>query len=80
MVSFYYQDYRLLIYYTCFIYFIIIFFQFHTNVMGLFYPGEGVTMFGGNRRSGREEVDSVRSFRFLSSRSVKIETKKQLRL
>ena len=48
--------------------------------MGSFYSGEGVTMFGGNRRSGREEIDSVRSFCFLSSRSVKIETKKRLRM
>ena len=50
VVNFYYQSYELLTFYTC----SNIFSQFHTNVTALFYSAEGVTIFEGNRRSGRE--------------------------
>ena len=49
VVSFYYQGYRLLIFYT---------FQtfFNSISMDGFESREGVTIFEGNRRSGTEEV------------------------
>ena len=73
MVSFYYQGYGLLIFYTCSIFFFSIF-PYQCN--GSFYSGEGLTIFEVNRRSGRKEVFFYAAlFFFLSSCGVKIETK-----
>ena len=69
VVNFYYQSYELLTFYTC----SNIFSQFHTNVTALFYSAEGVTIFEGNRRSGRESP--MQLFFFLSSHYLKIKTK-----
>ena len=68
LVSIYYQGYGLLLFNTC-----SNLFQSHTNAMGLFQFDEGVTIFEGNRKSGREEVVPQQHF-CLSSRCVKIET------
>ena len=46
--------------------------------MALFYSAEGVTIFEGNRRSGREQVVSYAALFFLSSRCLKIKTKTAL--
>ena len=61
VVSFYYQGYGILIFYTCLNFFL----QFHTIT-----SCEGVTIFEGNRRSGMKKVVSYAALFF-----VKIETK-----